>query len=63
MLYLRTSRPMTVAGRILRVGATGLVIVPDGSGAWPARDAIEAELSELERSQGDRPHSAAGASA
>jgi hypothetical protein len=48
MLYLRTSRPMSVSGRILRVGATGLVIVPDGTGAWPAAAAIETERNDLD---------------
>jgi hypothetical protein len=57
-LYLRTSRPIPVVGRLLRVGATGLVIVPDGSGAWPAAAAIEAERTDLERSPRDRSYSA-----
>jgi len=48
MLHLRTSRPMPLAGRILRVGATGLVIIPDGSGAWPAPATIETERDTLE---------------
>jgi hypothetical protein len=54
VLYLRTSPPMPVAGRILRVGATGLVIVPDGSGAWPAAATIETERNDLQRTQRDR---------
>jgi hypothetical protein len=49
LLYLRTIPPMPIAGRILRVGATGLVIVPDGSGAWPGAAAIETERNELGR--------------
>ena len=53
VLHLRTSGPMPVAGRILRIGATGLVLVPDGSGAWPAAGAIEAERNDLQR-QRDR---------
>jgi hypothetical protein len=53
VLYLRTSRPMPVAGQILRIGPTGLVIVPDGSGAWPAAGAIETEWNDLQR-QRDR---------
>jgi hypothetical protein len=45
---------MPVAGRILRVGATGLVIVPDGSGAWPAATTLETERNDLQRHQRDR---------
>lgn len=54
VLYLRTSGPMPVVGRILRIGPTGLVIVPDGSGAWPAAGAIEAERNDLQRARRDR---------
>lgn len=54
LLHLRTSPPMPIAGRILRLGHTGLVIVPDGSGAWPGTATIEAERRELQRSQRDR---------
>jgi hypothetical protein len=54
VLYLRTSRPMPVAGRILRIGPTGVVIVPDGSGAWPVVSAIETEWNDLQRTQRDR---------
>ena len=54
LLYLRTSQPMPLAGRILRVGAMGLVIVPDGSGAWPPAAAIETEWNDLQRTQRDR---------
>jgi hypothetical protein len=54
VLYLRTSPPMPVAGRIYRIGHAGLVIVADGSGAWPGAGTIEAERHALERSQRDR---------
>jgi hypothetical protein len=54
VLYLRTSPPIPVAGRILRIGRTGLVIVPDGSGAWPAAATIETERNELHQTQRDR---------
>jgi PilZ domain-containing protein len=54
VLYLRTSGPMPVAGRILRVGAMGLVVIPDGTGAWPPPAAIETERNDLQRSQRDR---------
>jgi hypothetical protein len=54
VLYLRTSQPMPVAGRILRIGPTGLVVVPDGSGAWPAAGAIEAERNDLQRARDRR---------
>lgn len=47
MLHLRTSRPMPVVGRILRVSAMGLVVIPDGSGAWPAAAAIETERAAI----------------
>jgi len=53
VLFLRTSQPIPVAGQILRIGPTGLVIVPDGSGAWPGAGAIETERSDLQR-QRDR---------
>jgi len=53
-LYLRTSPPIPVAGRVLRVGATGLVIIPDGSGTWPVPAAIETERNDLQRTQRDR---------
>lgn len=56
VLHLRTSPPTPVAGRVLRVGHTGLVIVPNGSGAWPAAGAIETERRDLQRSQRDRRH-------
>src|SRR5690242_13446717 len=42
-LYLRTSPPVSVAGRVFRIGLNGLVIVADGTGAWPAPDTIETE--------------------
>ncbi len=56
VLHLRTSPPTPVAGRVLRVGHTGLVIVPNGSGAWPGAGAIETERHDLQRSQRDRRH-------
>jgi hypothetical protein len=54
VLYLRTSQPMPVAGRVLRIGPTGVVIVPDGSGAWPAAGAIETEWNDLQRARDRR---------
>ncbi len=54
LLHLRPSPPTPVAGRVLRVGHGGLVIVPNGSGAWPGAGAIETERYELDRSQRDR---------
>jgi hypothetical protein len=54
VLYLRTSPPIPVAGRILRVGRMGLVIVPDQTGAWPAAATIETERNELHHTQRDR---------
>jgi len=53
-LYLRTSPPVSVAGRVFRIGLNGLVIVADGTGAWPAPDTIETERKELQRPQRDR---------
>lgn len=47
VLYLRTSPPTPVAGRIYRIGHAGLVIVSDGSGAWPGAAAIETERHGL----------------
>ena len=54
VLYLRTSPPTPVGGRILRIGHAGLAIVPDGSGAWPVAAAIETERHQLQRSHRDR---------
>ncbi len=54
VLHLRTSPPTPVAGRVLRVGHGGLVIVPNGSGAWPGAGAIETERQDLEQSRRDR---------
>lgn len=54
MLHLRTSPPISIAGRVLRVGYAGLVIVPDGTGAWPGAAAIETERHDLERGHRDR---------
>jgi len=53
-LYLRTSHPIPVAGEILRIGAKGLVIIPDRSGAWPTAAMIETERHELLQPQRDR---------
>jgi hypothetical protein len=53
-LYLRTSPPIPVAGQIFRVGAKGLVIIPDESRAWPTRATIEIERNELLQPQRDR---------
>ncbi len=54
VLYLRTSPPTPVGGRILRIGHGGLAIVPDGSGAWPIAATIETERHQLQRSHRDR---------
>jgi hypothetical protein len=54
VLYLRTSPPIPVAGRIYRIGHAGLVIVTDGSSAWPGAATIETERHALEGSHRDR---------
>jgi hypothetical protein len=54
VLYLRTSPPTPVAGTIYRIGQAGLVIVPDGSGAWPGAATIETERHGLQGSHRDR---------
>ena len=54
VLYLRTSPPTPVAGRIYRIGQAGLVIVSDGSGAWPGAATIETERYGLQGSHRDR---------